>query len=180
MPCLLKPAFFARPTLQVAPLLIGNLLAVGRVSGRIVEVEAYTDDPASHGHRRTERSAIMHDTFGYAYVYFIYGMYHCLNFTTDRAHVGAVLIRAVEPLTGVEIMRRRRGVAESHRLCNGPGKLCEAFGIDLSYNWTKVGERVRLYEGEARAVATSPRIGISKAADLHWRFFEEGNPFVSR
>jgi DNA-3-methyladenine glycosylase len=180
MPRLLKPDFFASPTLKVAPLLIGKILVAGSLSGRIVEVEAYTDDPASHGHRRTERSAIMHETFGCVYVYFIYGMYHCLNFTTDRAHVGAVLIRAVEPLTGIEIMRRRRGVTESHRLCNGPGKLCEAFGIDLSYNWTKVGERLRLYDGKAGAVATSPRVGITKAADLHWRFFEEGNPFVSR
>jgi DNA-3-methyladenine glycosylase len=175
-----KPDFFAPPTLRVAPLLIGKVLAVGDVSGRIVEVEAYTDDPASHGHRRTERSAIMHETFGYVYVYFIYGMYHCLNFTSDRSHVGAVLIRAVEPLAGIEIMRRRRGVTENHRLCNGPGKLCEAFGIDLSYNWTQVGTRVKLYGGKARAVANSPRIGITKAADLHWRFYEEGNPFVSR
>ena len=180
MPRLLRPDFFAPPTLRVAPLLIGKVLVAGSVSGRIVEVEAYTDDPASHGHRRTERSAIMHETFGYVYVYFIYGMYHCLNFTTDRAHVGAVLIRAVEPLTGIEIMRRQRGVVESHRLCNGPGKLCEAFGIDLSYNWTKVGDRLRLYDGAAGTVATSPRVGITKAADLHWRFFEEGNPFVSR
>jgi DNA-3-methyladenine glycosylase len=180
MPRLLTRASFAQPTLKVAPLLIGKVLTAGGVSGRIVEVEAYTDDPASHGHRRTERSAIMHETFGYVYVYFIYGMYHCLNFTTDRAHVGAVLIRAAEPLTGIEIMRRRRGVTDSHRLCNGPGKLCEAFGIDLSCNWTTVGDRVKLYEGRARIVATSPRVGITKAADLHWRFFEEDNPFVSR
>jgi DNA-3-methyladenine glycosylase len=180
MPSLIKPAFFAPHTLQVAPLLIGKTLAVGKVSGRIVEVEAYTDDPASHGHCRTERSAIMHETFGYVYVYFIYGMYHCLNFTTDRDHVGAVLIRAVEPVSGMAVMRRRRGIAEDHRLCNGPGKLCQAFGIDLSFNWTKVGERVRLYEGEVGTVSSGPRVGITKAADLHWRFFEQGNPFVSR
>ena len=172
--------FFAARTLDVAPRLIGAILNVNGVSGRIVEVEAYTDDPASHGHRRTERSAIMYETFGYVYVYFIYGMYHCLNFTTDRTHVGAVLIRAVEPLSGIELMQKRRGVRDVHALCNGPGKLCEAFGIDLSCNWTKVGDRVKLCRGSASSVATGPRIGISKAADLHWRFFERGNPFVSR
>jgi len=177
---LIGQSFFALPTLEVAPSLVGKVLKVGKVSGRIVEVEAYTDDPASHGHRRTERSAIMHETFGHVYVYFIYGMYHCLNFTTDRNHVGAILVRAVEPLSGIGVMRRRRGAEDIHRLCNGPGKLCEAFGIDLSFNWTKVGDRVRLYEGEAGPVATGPRVGITKAADLHWRFFEQGNPFVSR
>jgi DNA-3-methyladenine glycosylase len=176
----LTSAFFAPPTLEVAPRLIGKVLKVGRTSGRIVEVEAYTDDPASHGHRRTERSAIMYETFGYVYVYFIYGMYHCLNFTTDRKHVGAILVRAIEPLSGIEIMRKRRDVDDVRRLCSGPGKLCEALGIDLSFNWTPVGERIQLFDGLSSSVKTGPRIGITKAADLHWRFFEEGNPFVSR
>jgi len=145
-----------------------------------VEVEAYTDDPASHGHRRTERSEIMYETHGHVYVYFIYGMYHCLNFTTDRAKVGAVLIRAVEPIAGIEKMRKRRGVEDVRRLCSGPGKLCEAFGIDLSLNWTRVGEKIKLYAGNSVSVGRSPRIGINKARDLHWRFFEEGSPFVSK
>ena len=176
----IRQQFFNSSTLDVAPRLIGTILEVGGCRGRIVEVEAYTDDPASHGHHRTERSAIMFETYGFVYVYFIYGMYHCLNFTTDRQHVGAVLIRAVEPSDGISIMQKRRGVHDVRKLCNGPGKLCDAFGIDRSFNWTKIGERVKLYRGPAGLVTTGPRVGITKAPDLHWRFFEAGNPFVSK
>jgi DNA-3-methyladenine glycosylase len=178
MPQLISSDFFARPTLDVAPKLVGKIIEIGGCSGRIVEVEAYTDDPASHGHTRTTRSAIMHDTFGHVYIYFIYGMYYCLNFTTERDQVGAVLIRAVEPLRGIEAMQKRRGVTDVHRLCNGPGKLCEAFGIDLHYNHTLIGDKVKLYAGRAGEIQSGPRIGISKATDLNWRFFEVGNPFV--
>ncbi|RPH94485.1 DNA-3-methyladenine glycosylase [candidate division KSB1 bacterium] len=180
MPRLVPLRFFSHPTLEVAPQLIGKILDVDGVCGRIVEVEAYTDDPASHGYRRTERSEIMFETYGHVYVYFIYGMYYCLNFTTDRDNVGAILIRAVEPLSGIEVMRKRRGIHDLRKLCSGPGKLCEAFGIDLDFNWTKIGERVKLYHGKSGLVRTSPRIGISKATDLQWRFFEAGSPFVSR
>jgi DNA-3-methyladenine glycosylase len=175
-----KPSFFASSTLDVAPRLIGKVLEANGVSGRIVEVEAYTDDPASHAFRRTDRSEIMFATYGHVYVYFIYGMYYCLNFTTDRRHAGAILIRAIEPLTGIELMKKRRRVEDVHRLCNGPGKLCQAFGIDLRFNWTEIGDRLKLYAGKSGLVQTSPRIGITKAADLHWRFFEAGNPFVSK
>ena len=180
MPRSVSTRLFSLPTLDVAPQLIGKILDVDGVRGRIVEVEAYTDDPASHGYRRTERSEIMFETYGHVYVYFIYGMYHCLNFTTDREHVGAILIRAVEPLAGIELMQKRRGIHDVKKLCNGPGKLCEAFGIDLDFNWTKIGERIKLYHGKHGLVRTSPRIGITKAADLHWRFFEAGSPFVGR
>jgi DNA-3-methyladenine glycosylase len=113
-------------------------------------------------------------------VYFIYGMYHCLNFTTEKSQSGAVLIRALEPLSGIEIMKRRRGVEDARKLCNGPGKLCQAFAIDLRLNGTCIGDKVKLFEGSRGEVATSPRIGIKKATDLNWRFFESGNPFVSR
>lgn len=163
----------------MARALIGKILVFRQCRGRIVEVEAYTDDPASHGHRRTERSAIMFDTFGHVYIYFIYGMYHCLNFTTDQNQVGAALIRAVEPLAGIETMRRRRGVDDVRKLCSGPGKLCEAFGIDLSLNGTKAGERILLYDGPAGSIVAGPRIGIRKARELPWRFCEAGSPFVS-
>ncbi|MFZ5434103.1 MAG: DNA-3-methyladenine glycosylase [Calditrichota bacterium] len=176
----LSSKFFASSTLDVAPKLIGKVLEFGECRGRIVEVEAYTDDPASHGYRRTERSAIMYETFGYVYVYFIYGMYHCLNFTTDADHVGAVLIRAVEPLDGIELMRTRRRQTDIKKLCNGPGKLCDAFGIDLSLNYTAVGDQVKLCNGTAGSVTTGPRVGITKARDLHWRFCETGSPFVSQ
>lgn len=180
MPRQLTPAFFARPTLKVAPRLIGKIVSVGGCTGRIVEVEAYTDDPASHGRRRTSRSNIMHDTYGMVYVYFIYGMYHCLNITTDRRDTGAVLIRALEPLSGIELMHNRRGVRDIHQLCSGPGKLCEALGIDERLNWTLVGDRVKLFAGHAGEVESSPRIGITKATELHWRFSERGSPYVSR
>jgi DNA-3-methyladenine glycosylase len=175
----LTPEFFAASTIEVAPKLIGAILDVHGCRGRIVEVEAYTNDPASHGHHRTSRSEIMYSTYGHIYVYFIYGMYHCLNFTTDRKQVGAVLIRAIEPLAGIEKMRKRRGVDDLQKLCNGPGKLCDALGIDLSLNWTTIGDRLKLYEGKANSVLSGPRSGIRKATDLHWRFWEEGSLFVS-
>jgi DNA-3-methyladenine glycosylase len=171
--------FFARDTLSVAKDLIGTVLTLGSCSGRIIEVEAYTDDEASHGHHRTDRSAIMYDTFGHVYVYFIYGMYHCLNFTTDKSHSGAVLIRAVEPISGIEIMRKRRGATDIKKLCNGPGKLCQAFSIDVKLNGSRIGDKVRLFEGSRREVLSSPRIGIKKATELNWRFFETENPFIS-
>ncbi len=180
LPRLLKPSFFARPTLDVAPELLGCILDVSGVSGRIVEVEAYTDDPASHGFRRTERSAIMFETFGYVYVYYIYGANHCVNFTTDKHHVGAILVRALEPLTGIDKMQKRRGTDKLTQLCSGPGKLCQALGINLTFNWTPVGDQVKIYSGESHKIETSPRIGITKATDLHWRFFESHNPHVSR
>jgi DNA-3-methyladenine glycosylase len=180
MPKQLNTTFFARSTLVIAPELIGKIMDYNGCTGRIVEVEAYTDDEASHGFRRTERSAIMHDTYGHIYVYFIYGMYHCINFTTEKNSVGAILIRAVEPLSGLELMQKRRGMQESKKLCSGPGKLCQAFGINISLNHSRVGEKLKLYEGQAGKIATSPRIGITKATDLCWRFFEKDNPYVSK
>ncbi|RQV94758.1 DNA-3-methyladenine glycosylase [bacterium] len=172
--------YFARDTLLVARSLIGCVLNCDSCSGRIVEVEAYTDDEASHGHRRTERSALMHDTYGHVYVYFIYGMYHCLNFTTDRNSSGAVLIRAIEPLSGIEIMQHRRKTANLRNLCSGPGKLCQAFAIDMSFNGSRIGEKITLKQGISKTIATSSRVGIKKATELEWRFFEKDNPFVSR
>lgn len=172
--------YFARETLLVARSLIGAILTCGPCSGRIVEVEAYTDDAASHGHHRTERSALMHDTFGHVYVYFIYGMYHCLNFTTDKHNTGAVLIRALEPLSGIELMQQRRKTHSLRKLCSGPGKLCQALAIDLSYNGAPIGAQISLREGSNNGVASSSRIGIKKAIDLEWRFFETNSPFVSR
>ncbi len=141
MPRLVSAKFFEKPTIEVAPGLIGKILEAGGVSGRIVEAEAYTTDPASHAFRRTERSALMFDTWGHVYVYIIYGMYPCLNFTTEKQGVGAVLIRAVEPVEGIDRMRQRRGVHDMHSLCDGPGKLCRAFGITLAHNGTVIGER---------------------------------------
>lgn len=179
----LDAAFFARPTLEVAPALLGATLFVEahgvRCGGRIIEVEAYLgeEDPASHAAAGpTPRSAIMFGPPGVAYVYFIYGMHHCLNFVTEAdGRAGAVLIRGLEPVVGLETMKERRGGVPPGRLCDGPGKLCQALGIDRSWNGVVVdaaGPRLLHLEASARPVpfARTPRIGISKAADRPYRF----------
>ena len=179
----LPVSFFQRPTLEVAPDLLGATLFVeneGRkCSGRIVEVEAYLgpDDPASHAAGGpTPRSRIMFGPPGRAYVYFIYGMHHCLNFVTEKeGRAGAVLIRALEPLDGREIMRKRRGGVPDGRLCDGPGKLCQALGIGREWNGMPLDGTgaLRLYlEKTAEKVhfERTPRIGISKAAARPYRF----------
>jgi DNA-3-methyladenine glycosylase len=108
-------------------------------------------------------------------------MYHCLNFTADGAGPGAVLIRAVEPTRGLGAMALRRGTSEPRRLASGPGRLCQAFGIDLSFNEKLIGKQIKVREaGSKPKIATSRRVGISSAVDLEWRFFEEENVFVSR
>lgn len=177
----LEREFFARDTLTVARDLIGTTLVIGRCEGRIVETEAYTTDLASHSVIRRNQASIMRETFGHVYVYFIYGMYYCLNFTADRHGPGAVLIRAAEPIRGIELMRRRREQSEIRRLASGPGRLCQAFAIDLMVNGSPIGRKIRLRERtHCPEVSTSRRIGISRAAELEWRFFETGNPFVSQ
>lgn len=178
---MLSAAFFARDTLTVARELIGCELIVGRCSGRIVETEAYTTDAASHAVTRRHKAAIMRETFGRIYVYRIYGVHYCLNFTTERDGVGAVLIRALEPLTGGVRMRLRRGVEDEQAWCSGPGKLCQALGIDLAYHGLAIGRRLKLRPRDFEpAIARGPRIGITRAVELPWRFFAAGNRFVSR
>jgi DNA-3-methyladenine glycosylase len=178
---LLGQDFFARDTLSVARDLIGTLLAVGRIRARIVETEAYTTDAASHTVIRRHKAALMRETFGHIYVYQIYGVHFCLNFTTERDGVGAVLIRAAEPLVGVKAMCARRGVADRRQLLSGPGKLCQALGVGPELNGKRLGRELRLFAAAGpREVATSRRIGVSQAAELEWRFFERDSPFVSR
>ena len=165
---LINQQFFARDTVTVAKELLGKIMVLNNFKCRIVETEAYGRDPASHTCKRTERSSLMFDTFGYVYVYLIYGMYYCLNFTTERNEAGAVLIRAVQPLN-----------AEIN--CSGPGKLCRALGIDMSYNGSKIGDKIKVYDdGFIAEIASSPRIGIKDALDLEWRFFIKDNKFVSK
>jgi DNA-3-methyladenine glycosylase len=177
----LDSEYFARDTLTVARDLIGTVLVVGPCEGRIVETEAYTTDAASHSVMRPNQSVVMQNTFGHVYVYFIYGMYYCLNFTTDRLGAGAVLIRAVEPTRGIEVMRERRGTDEMRKISSGPGRLCNAFGIDLSFNGEKIGKRIKVKaRKDIPEIAISKRIGISRDAHLEWRFFEQGNLYVSR
>lgn len=178
---LLKPDFFARDTLTVARDLIGTVLIVGPCKGRIVETEAYTTDAASHSVMRPKQSVVMQTTFGHVYVYFIYGMYFCLNFTTDSRGAGAVLIRAAEPISGLEVMRERRGTDELRKLASGPGRLCDAFGIDLDFNGEQIGKRIKVKARESDPdIGTSKRIGISRDAHLEWRYFESGSRFVSK
>jgi len=178
---LLGPDFFSRDTLTVARDLIGTVLMVGRCEGRIVETEAYTTDAASHSVMRPKQSVVMQTTFGHVYVYFIYGMYFCLNFTTDRNGAGAVLIRAAEPTRGIDLMKERRGTDELRKLASGPGRLCDAFGIDLDFNGERIGKRIKVKARESiPEIAISKRIGISRDAHLEWRYFESGNRFVSK
>ena len=177
----LDAEFFARDTLQAARDLIGVTLVVGGLEGRIVETEAYTTDAASHAVTRRKQSKIMSATFGFIYVYLIYGVYYCLNFTTERAGTGAVLIRAVEPVKGIERMMARRKTSDLLRLACGPGRLCEAFAIDLTFNARPVGREIKLRDRTLiPEIAAAPRIGISQATELEWRFYEAGNRFVSR
>jgi len=174
-------SFFAQDTVTVAQELLGKIISINGMQVRIVETEAYGRDPASHAYRKTERSALMYDTHGHVYVYLIYGMYWCLNFTSDQKDAGAVLIRAVEPLTGIEKMKKNRKTDKITNLCSGPGKLCLALGIDRKYNSLKLGKEMRVFDGGFKVgkVAASSRIGIKDALDLQWRFFLEGNEFVS-
>jgi DNA-3-methyladenine glycosylase len=170
---------------EVAPDLIGATLLVDGVGGVIVELEAYDqEDPASHGFRgRTARNAAMFGPPGHAYVYRSYGIHWCLNFVCaepDRAD--AVLIRALEPTHGVDAMRERRGLEQMTALCSGPGKLCQALAITRAHDGCALDEPpFELREREdAPRIVTGPRIGITRAAELTWRYGLEGSPFLSR
>jgi DNA-3-methyladenine glycosylase len=169
----------------VAPELIGAELYVDGVGGRIVEVEAYDrDDPAAHGYRgRTERNAAMFGPPGHAYVYRSYGVHWCLNLVCEEEGVpSAVLVRALEPLAGVELMRERRGVDDLRLLCSGPGRLCQAIGVTREHDGLPLGRppfavyRRRL----APELQTGPRVGITKAAERPWRYGLAGSRFLSR
>jgi DNA-3-methyladenine glycosylase len=182
--------------LTVARDVIGKVLVhrtpQGMLAGRIVEAEAYRgpQDRAAHsfGGRRTERTEAMFGPPGLAYVFFVYGMHWHVNLvTTSEGAPHAVLLRAVQPLFGAALMAERRGLAEtSVNLCNGPGKLCQAFGIDRRhYGLDLTKNQLFLSDGDAPPgkLGRSPRIGVDYAgswADKPWRFFERDNPWVSR
>ncbi len=186
----LSRLFFARPVLAVARGLLGHLLVhdspEGRTVGRIVEVEAYrgADDPASHAYRVTPRSVIMVGPPGIAYVYFTYGNHYCLNVVTGREGVAsAVLLRALEPLEGLRLMARRRGVTAPLLLAAGPGRLTQAMGVSRRQNgWDLTQAPLYIVDGRPgrRRIATGPRIGIRRATDRPWRFYLAESPFVSR
>jgi DNA-3-methyladenine glycosylase len=177
--------FFARSVHEVAPDLIGATLLVGGVGGRIVEVEAYDqEDPASHGFRgQTPRNEVMFGAAGYAYVYRSYGVHWCLNFVCDApGRAEAVLIRALEPTHGLDAMGVRRGVRAERAYCSGPGKLCQALAVTGDHTGLPLDEPpFELLRRDATPrIVTGPRVGITRAADLPWRYGLEGSAFLSR
>ena len=184
----MKRAFFDRPVLEVARDLVGCVVTHGDTAGVIVETEAYHDsEPASHAFvGLTPRTRTLFGPPGRAYVYFSYGVHSLLNAVCEPAGVGAaVLIRALEPVDGIDHMRERRGVEAVRQLCSGPGKLTQALGIGLELNDTDLLRGPVVFSDRPRgwrdvAVDVDVRIGITKAADLPWRFVAAGNRFVSR
>ena len=177
---------FSAPSVDVARRLIGVELRVDGVGGRIVEVEAYDrEDPASHSHRgQTPRNASMFGPPGHAYVYRSYGLHWCLNFVCrEPGHGAGVLIRALEPLSGLDAMRRRRGVVADRLLCAGPGRLTEAIGVDAGHDGLALDAppfELRPRETRRVDIVCGPRIGISKAVDAPWRFGLRGSRYLSR
>jgi len=185
-------AFYQRPPRSVARDLLGRLLVrdtpEGRVAGRIVEVEAYdgATDPASHAYRgETRRNRVMFGPGGHAYVYFTYGMHHCVNVVTGPSgRAQAVLVRALEPVEGVTIMRRRRGVDGTERLARGPGCVARALGLtraddglDLTRGPLWILDAPAMREG--RRILRTPRIGIRHAVERPWRYVLAGHPCAS-
>jgi len=186
----LNREFYLRPTLDVARDLIGKYLVFktgGKVlSARLVEVEAYIgeNDPACHAAvGRTDRNDVMYGPGGYSYVYFIYGMYHCLNVVTENeGFPAAVLIRGAEPVEGVEIMLSQFDNKKNNGLTSGPGKLCKAFGLSREHNGLDlVGDILFIEDRGFRParIENSSRIGIKKAVEKKWRFYEAGSKYVS-
>ena len=182
--------FFTREATEVARSLLGNVLVrvVGgtRLSGAVVEAEAYrgSDDAASHAANGiTDRNSVMFGEAGHAYVYFSYGVHHCLNVSTGQVGApGAVLIRAVEPMEGTCQMLRNRGAQGVTVATNGPGKLAQALQIDRRLNGEDMVKSADLFFERGKAafdVGESRRVGVRAGADLRWRYFVAGNPFVS-
>jgi len=201
----LPPAFFARPVLEVAHDLIGCTFVFDGVGGRLVEVEAYrADDPASHSYRgRTQRNAVMFGPPGHLYVYFTYGMHFCVNLVCHEEGDGAaVLLRALEPVHGVEAMKERRGMDDIRLLCSGPARLTQALGIGREHDGLPAWQPPAMVlpppdrcSGDAAdptdrgagdpierepVVIATPRVGISTATGMLWRFVDAQSRLLSR
>ncbi|NMJ87656.1 MAG: DNA-3-methyladenine glycosylase [Thaumarchaeota archaeon] len=186
--------FYNRNTIVVAKDLLGKILVrvVGDkiLSGIIVESEAYSsiDDPASHSYKgKTERNNVMFGEVGHAYVYFTYGIHYCLNIVAKEHNIpaGAVLIRAIEPIEGIEQMQKFRKTNDLYNLTNGPGKLTKALNVTKKQNGVDVVKKYEIYiligrEIDNSSIIATSRIGISTALDKQWRFLITGNKFVSR
>jgi DNA-3-methyladenine glycosylase len=180
----LLTAFFERSVHEVARDLIGCTVAHGDTAGVIVETESYhVDDPACHAHGGpTPRSSVLFGPPAHVYVYLSYGIHSLLNFVAEpEGEAAAVLIRALEPVEGIETMRARRGIERPEDLCSGPGKLTEALGIGLDLNGVPLhGGPIEVLEGPRLPVVTGTRIGITKATEHPWRFCARDNRFVSK
>jgi DNA-3-methyladenine glycosylase len=181
----LRKSFFNRSVHEVAPELIGATLLFSGAGGVIVELEAYHHtEPAAHSYGgETERNAVMFGPPGYAYVYQSYGIHWCLNFVCEPAgSASAVLIRALEPTEGLAAMRRRRKTDEARLLCSGPGRLTEALGVTRAHNALALdAPPFELWaRTEAPKIAVGPRIGITKAVELPWRYGLEGSRYLSK
>jgi DNA-3-methyladenine glycosylase len=184
----LDRGFYARSVHDVARDLVGCVVRHGETAGRIVETESYhMEEPACHAFAGlTSRTRTLFGPPGHAYVYFSYGIHSLLNAVAEEEGVGAaVLIRALEPVEGLELMRERRRVARDEELCNGPGKLTQALGIGLSLNGTSlvdgpIAMRAREPREREPSIVIGERIGITKAAGLPWRFCDAGSRHVSR
>jgi DNA-3-methyladenine glycosylase len=182
--------FYLQPTLTVAKELLGKVFILKRgrntLSGRIVETEAYIgeDDPACHARfGMTKRNSIMYGMGGHTYVYFVYGMYNMLNFVTEgEGFPAAVLIRAMEPLEGIDLMKRQRGCEQEQRLTSGPGKLCQALGLTVKDTGLDLtGSKASVIDDgyRSRNIVKTPRIGIRQGQELLWRFYDNDSRFVS-
>jgi DNA-3-methyladenine glycosylase len=181
----LTRAFFARAVHEVAPELIGCTLLVDGVGGRIVEVEAYdSSEPASHSFRGpTARNRTMFGPPGHVYVYRSYGIHWCVNLVCQSdSGASALLVRALEPTHGLDVMRTRRGVDDVRLLCSGPGRVCQALGVTGAHDGHAIdAPPFEILPAPAPAdVVTGRRIGITKAVELEWRYCERGSVYLSR
>lgn len=192
----LRPEFFQRSAVEVAQDLLGKYLVrnfpEGKTMVKIVETEAYLgiDDPASHSYQGkiTPRNKVMYQQGGVFYVYKIYGMYYCLNVVVNRKDIPqAVFIRAAQPVAGIEIMMKKRGIKDIKKLCNGPGRLTQALGINLDFYGLLVSNpKLYFLDGEEiskKEIVSAPRVNIDyagEARNLPLRFYIKNNPFISR
>jgi DNA-3-methyladenine glycosylase len=178
--------FFNQPTVDLAKALLGKYLVFGKLKGMIVETEAYLfkDDPGCHAHKgETVRNAPMFGPAGRTYVYLIYGMYHCINIVSGKTGEGeAVLLRALEPVGGIPLMQRRRKTKKIENLCNGPGKLTQAFGITKKHNNLSLLEGpIQVFDNKKKyEITCATRIGLSAGKELELRFFIKDSKFISK
>jgi len=185
----LDKKFFNKKTIEIAQNILGKIISYDKMAGKIVEVEAYlSNDPASHSFfGKTDRNSPMFSEAGKSYVYFTYGMYYCFNITTNKKGIGeAVLIRAVEPLKGINKMKENRVIKDEKNLTNGPAKFTQAFGFTKNHNNINLLSQkspIKIFQKENEdnfRIIKTTRIGIKNGANLLYRFYIKDNKFISR